>query len=112
VVHALRREPVLAAEQLPDQRVTSTSGSLVGFVVSRAVGTAVRRNRVRRRLRHLTRPHLDSLEHSTLVVVRALPPAAGAGVDLGEDLDAAWAAALAKLDREHGRARRQVLDAP
>ena len=34
----------------------------VGFTVSKAVGNAVTRNRVKRRLRHLTREHLQSLE--------------------------------------------------
>jgi len=49
----------------------------VGFVVSKAVGGAVVRNRVRRRLRHLVRTHLVSLPASSALVVRALPPAAG-----------------------------------
>lgn len=48
----------------------------VGFVVGRQVGPAVVRNRVRRRLRHLTRELLDRLPESTETVVRALPPAA------------------------------------
>lgn len=52
-----------------------------GFVVSRAVGGAVVRNRVRRRLRHLVRGHLAELPPGTLLVVRALPAAAGASAD-------------------------------
>jgi ribonuclease P protein component len=60
----------------------------VGFVVSRAVGGAVTRNRVRRRLRHLVRERLADLPGDTLVVVRALPDAAGASYrDLGDALD-------------------------
>jgi ribonuclease P protein component len=47
-----------------------------GFVVSRAVGGAVARNRVRRRLRHLVRGHLGELPTGTRLVVRALPAAA------------------------------------
>jgi ribonuclease P protein component len=50
----------------------------VGFVVSRAVGNAVVRNRVKRRLRHLVREHLASLPGSAVLVVRALPAAAAA----------------------------------
>ena len=50
----------------------------VGFVVSRAVGSAVVRNRVKRRLRHLVREHLASLPGSAVLVVRALPAAASA----------------------------------
>ena len=56
----------------------------VGFVVSRAVGNAVVRNRVRRRLRHLVRdrlPDLSALPGGAVLVVRALPDAAGATSD-------------------------------
>ena len=53
----------------------------VGFVVSRAVGNAVVRNRVRRRLRHLVRDRLGELPRDAVVVVRALPDAAGASCD-------------------------------
>ena len=60
----------------------------VGFVVSRAVGNAVVRNRVKRRLRHLAREHLASLPGSAVLVVRALPAAATASSsELGGDLD-------------------------
>ncbi|WP_310273165.1 ribonuclease P protein component [Haloactinomyces albus] len=63
----------------------------VGFVVSKAVGNAVMRHRVARRLRHLMRERLGGLPPGTLVVVRALPPAAGAtSRDLGRDLDSAF----------------------
>jgi ribonuclease P protein component len=60
----------------------------VGFVVNKAVGTAVTRNTVKRRLRHLTRERVPSLPASAVLVVRALPPAASASYrELGEDLD-------------------------
>jgi ribonuclease P protein component len=60
----------------------------VGFVVSRAVGNAVTRNRVKRRLRHLMRARVHALPDDTLLVVRALPDAAAASYrDLGEALD-------------------------
>lgn len=59
----------------------------VGFVVSKAVGPAVVRNRVKRRLRHLAREVLADLPGSAVLVVRALPAAAGASYEeLGEDL--------------------------
>ena len=54
-----------------------SAGPRIGFVVSRAVGNAVVRNRVKRRLRHLAQEHLASLPGSAVLVVRALPPAAG-----------------------------------
>jgi ribonuclease P protein component len=62
----------------------------VGFVVSRSVGSAVVRNRVKRRLRALVAARLVRLPDSLLVVVRALPPAGEAtSAVLGADLDAA-----------------------
>ena len=82
VVHLLIEEPAQA------------STARAGFVVSKAVGNAVVRNKVRRRLRHLVRPLLADLPDGTLLVVRALPPAAGASFStLGEDLASALAAA-------------------
>ena len=67
----------------------------VGFTVSKAVGNAATRNRVKRRLRHLTREHLqalDGLPGRAALVVRALPPAADASyatldADLGRTLN-------------------------
>ncbi|WP_092627946.1 ribonuclease P protein component [Actinopolyspora mzabensis] len=62
----------------------------VGFVVSKAVGNAVVRHRVSRQLRHLMRDRLPALPSGTMVVVRALPPAAAAtSAELGRDLDKA-----------------------
>jgi ribonuclease P protein component len=73
---------------------TGQTGPVVGFVVSRAVGPAVTRNLVRRRLRALVHERLDVLPAGSRLVVRALPPAAGASYHrLGADLDAALATA-------------------
>ena len=58
---------------------------LVGLVVSRAVGNAVVRNRVKRRLRHLAREHVSSLPGSCVLVVRALPAAGAASSQLLAD---------------------------
>ncbi|MFH8367946.1 ribonuclease P protein component [Streptomyces sp. NPDC018031] len=61
-----------------------------GFVVSKAVGGAVVRNLVKRRLRHLMRDRLDRLPAGSLVVVRALPGAGEADhEELARDLDTA-----------------------
>ncbi|MFF5719631.1 ribonuclease P protein component [Streptomyces buecherae] len=61
-----------------------------GFVVSKAVGNAVTRNLVKRRLRHLVRDRLDRFPPGSLVVVRALPGAGEAGHEqLARDLDTA-----------------------
>ncbi|MFZ0140874.1 MAG: ribonuclease P protein component [Aeromicrobium sp.] len=62
----------------------------VGFVVNRAVGSSVVRNRVKRRLRHAIRTRLDDLPVGSRIVVRALPPAKDATSSmLAADLDAA-----------------------
>jgi ribonuclease P protein component len=52
--------------------------ALVGFVVSKAVGNAVVRNRVKRRLRASIASRLKQLPLGSLLVVRALAPAASA----------------------------------
>jgi ribonuclease P protein component len=65
-----------------------------GFIVPRAVGGAVVRNAVRRRLRHLVRPHLAELPAGSMLVVRALPASAAApAARLGADLTTALRAA-------------------
>jgi len=55
---------------------TTTEGVRVGFVVPRSVGSAVVRNGVRRRLRHVLRAELDGLPRGVDVVVRVHPGAA------------------------------------
>lgn len=65
-------------------------GPRVGFVVSKAVGGAVVRNRVKRRLRHLVRDRLDGIPADARVVVRALPNAARQPSRLVIDLDSTW----------------------
>ena len=77
VVHVL---PGAAGDSAPE----------VGFVVSRSVGSAVVRNRVKRRLRHLMREHVRRLPAGCRVVVRALPPAGDVeAATLDADLEAA-----------------------
>jgi ribonuclease P protein component len=70
---------------------SDSAGPRAGFVVSKAVGNAVARNRVKRRLRHLVRERLDALPDAAVLVVRALPGSATAPYAvLAEDLDKAW----------------------
>ncbi|WP_073807102.1 ribonuclease P protein component [Kitasatospora sp. CB01950] len=94
VVH-LHREtgPDEGADRNSDSRPHVAEGlpsARAGFVVSKAVGPAVVRNVVKRRLRHLVHERLSRLPAGSLIVVRALPAAATASyAELGHDLDAA-----------------------
>ncbi|MDO5618977.1 ribonuclease P protein component [Kocuria sp.] len=75
----------------PDQPVRA------GFVVSKAVGNAVTRNKVKRRLRSLVQHSLRSQPAGCDVVVRALPPAAEATfAQLSGDWSSAWSKARSK----------------
>ncbi len=76
-------------------RRTDSSPSRAGFIVSKAVGKAVVRNRVKRRLRHLAADALPSAPFGVDVVVRALPGADHA--DLGKDFGSAFGACLDRL---------------
>lgn len=77
--------PLLVAHLLDDAFAGPTK---VGFVVSKAVGNAVTRNLVKRRLRHLMRERIPSLPSGSGVVIRALPKAAQAShLDLARALD-------------------------
>ena len=74
---------------------TDTPPSRAGFVVSKAVGNAVRRNRVKRQLRHLVAARLHETPFACDVVVRALPrPGA-----LSDDLARAWSSSVTRLAR-------------
>lgn len=66
----------------------------VGFVVSKKVGNAVERNRVKRRLRHLSGQFDLSARRD--VVVRALPDASSQPDRLADDLASAWRRATAR----------------
>lgn len=74
-------------------------GPLVGLVVSKAVGNAVHRNLVKRRLRSVAAGRLQHLPQGSLMVLRALPRAATADyAHLERDVDRATAKALRRLD--------------
>ena len=80
---------VTVSEKAIDEARTGP-GARAGFVVSKAVGNAVVRNRVRRRLRHLCAARLGALPPGSILVVRALPAAAEAdSALLGRELDKA-----------------------
>lgn len=86
VVHAALTDPTLGRP------------ARVGFVVSGAVGGAVVRNRVKRRLREALRPRLLTLPAGRDLVVRAQPAAAAASwLELCGELDRCVDVALRRL---------------
>jgi len=99
VVHLVVPEP---DGVVSDLGTGPARASRAGFVVSKAIGGAVIRNKVKRRLRHLVRTRLAALPAGTDLVVRTQPGAADrSSFELAADLDAALAAALRR-----GSARR------
>jgi ribonuclease P protein component len=77
-------------------------GPRIGFVVSGALGNAVTRNRVRRRLRHLATAHVAEtpvgVEPCAIdIVVRALPRAATYPAEVPTDFGSAWQEAVSRL---------------
>ena len=93
VVHAVHLPSDFASERDGVGR----QGPRVGFVVSGALGNAVSRNRVKRRLRHLAAAHVAYTPVGTDIVVRALPRAATAPDEVPTDLGSAWYEAVSRL---------------
>lgn len=106
VVHLLPAEPLGAADP-----PSEPPPAQVGFVVPRAVGSAVVRNRVTRRLRALSTDRMDRFDAiapafppGSRTVIRALPTAAVTPyAELGAQLDSALAAAARRAGREVAR---------
>jgi ribonuclease P protein component len=66
-------------------RDEATEGFRAGFVTSKRLGTAVTRNRVRRRLREIVRRHQRRLNGGVWLVTIARPAASRAGYGALED---------------------------
>jgi ribonuclease P protein component len=111
VVHLLPAEPAEPAKSaevpLAGADPSHPAPSRVGFVVPRAVGPAVVRNQVTRRLRALSTDRIDRFDlfpPGSRTVIRALPTAAVTPyAQLGEQLDSALAAAARRAGLEVGR---------
>ena len=89
VLHLLLTDGAAGAEPR-SEHVPAPLTARVGFVVPKAVGNSVVRNRVTRRLRALCAARIDTFPAGSRVVVRALPPAAGASfAELADQLDSA-----------------------
>ncbi|KYH44172.1 hypothetical protein AZH51_15470 [Branchiibius sp. NY16-3462-2] len=61
--------------QMRTHSMTDPGPTRVGFVVSKAVGDAVTRNRVKRILRHAVAARLSQIGEGQDIVIRALPSA-------------------------------------
>jgi ribonuclease P protein component len=94
VLHARDRDPAVTAGTV------GASGPRVGFVVSKAVGGAVTRNRTKRVLRHLVADRLPGIPPNVDLVVRANPASSAASTpQLAAELDRTLAAVLRKVCR-------------
>lgn len=98
VVYVATRTTPPAASPAADNsnfsnRDRPAASARAGFIVSKAVGAAVVRNRVKRRLRHAVAARIPQWPADLDVVIRALPESAEADFrQLGSDMDAAMAA--------------------
>ncbi len=90
-MHGFLTQSGLDAQGQPTIR---SGGPRFGLIVSKAVGTAVIRHRVARRLRHICAGVIDDLPDSADIVIRALPGAASAS---SAELDRQLRSALHKL---------------
>ncbi|MEV1134129.1 ribonuclease P protein component [Rhodococcus coprophilus] len=86
VIHALERDR--------SEFLVSVDGPRFGLVVNKAVGPAVIRHRVARRLRHICASLVERVPADTDVVLRALPGAATAD---SRELDKQIRTGLARL---------------
>ena len=66
-------QPDLVVHALRGADSATATGPRIGLVVSKAVGSAVQRHRVARRLRHVAKTVIDELGPADRVVIRALP---------------------------------------
>jgi ribonuclease P protein component len=73
------------------------SGTRMGFVVNSAVGNAVTRNRVRRRLRHLAAAYVADTPAGIGVVIRARPRAVTDPRQVPKDFGSAWHEVMSRL---------------
>lgn len=104
-----RRNVVVSADlsESDPQAGVRGPGARAGFIVSKAVGNAVVRNKVKRRLRAAVAEQIAGPlrgYRGARLVIRALPPSGTAEwPELREDVDSAIRSALRKAERRAGR---------
>lgn len=78
----------------------------LGLIVPSSVGTAVTRNLISRRLRHLVRDRIDTVPSGTDLVIRALPSAASARyADLQAEVERLLSKTLNRLQAQPSPSR-------
>jgi ribonuclease P protein component len=102
VVHAANLADARASLSKGAEVSTRDAGPRIGFVVSGAVGNAVIRNRVKRRLRHLAAAQVADTPGGIGpgrigIVVRALPRAVSDPAELRSEFGSAWHDAVSRL---------------
>lgn len=91
VLH-IRDTAASGGEDKTDTQIARFSGPRVGLVVSKAVGNAVTRHAVSRKLRHVMAAAAQDLPSTMDIVVRALPASATAtSQELSHDVQSALA---------------------
>jgi ribonuclease P protein component len=114
VLHLLLPDGAAGADEPMLTETTETATPLdlpvrVGFVVPKSVGNSVVRHQVARRLRPLLAARLEAVPPGSRLVVRALPPAAGApSALLGEQVDSALASAVRRAGSRATRSAGQT----
>ena len=98
-VRASSASVVVHARTVSETHSDPSASPQVGFVVSKKVGNAVTRNRVKRRLRHLCRRAIIDCPANSQWVVRALPNASIHPDELVADFEKSWHKALTKIVR-------------
>ncbi|MBO0852426.1 MAG: ribonuclease P protein component [Nocardia sp.] len=111
VVHVMVPGPTeeQLSERVSVRSVARFGGPRFGLIVSKAVGNAVVRHRVARRLRHICGGVIEELPAQADVVVRALPGSATAS---SSDLDRQLRSALRKLPLDASGSRAEPSDSP
>ncbi|MDO5030250.1 MAG: ribonuclease P protein component [Corynebacterium sp.] len=92
VVLHIRDTATSGGENKTDTQIARFGGPRIGLVVSKAVGNAVTRHAVSRKLRHIMADAVEDYPSTLDIVVRALPASATAtSQELSQDVQSALA---------------------